>query len=698
MNWRFTSKIAMVAALLVSLFVVGLGVVSFQALRNSTSAHMENMVRHAGDMMLLNLSDRLEAIGRDARDLANNTLIGNALVDDLGRDVYLSNFLAGYQQVAGVPLDILVTNFVGVPFAANRETATLLIEPARVAQSIEHNRFLADVVEQNGEPNVVIMAPIIFANTGLPEGALVYRFRLADVLDLALETRHMFSELPVRKISLVGTYSRTGQRFSVPPRPTSQTRPDRNAVFAQGSLAANLGLSLVLVADTTERDAQLRELSLTYVLLGIGAFLLVMLSSLLLARKLTKRLRRLEAGAMEIVHDGRATGRFEIDGNDEVTSLSRAFNTVLERLDATYAELKQKSQEQLGRQEEKYRRVVEQAGEGLLTFDAQGRICEANLLAGEILGYAVNDLLKLTVDAIVPDQTPEQFAATYMGHDKSSSRSFQTQMKTQSGELVPVGVSSGLIDLGNETQVLWMVRDITERVAAMKKLERSYNELQQFAYVASHDLREPLRMVTSYLQLLEKKYEDVFDSDGREFIKFAVGGAMRMDSLIRDLLEYSRVETHGEAFQPVSAEDILQDARDNLHSVLVETGGKVHAEASLPSLFCDRHQILRLFQNLIENALKYHAPDRSPEVWVAAKEADGMVTFSFRDNGIGINPEHHQRIFIIFQRLHGREEYSGTGIGLAVCQKIVEHHGGRIWVESEEGVGSTFYVTLPRAD
>ena len=228
-------------------------------------------------------------------------------------------------------------------------------------------------------------------------------------------------------------------------------------------------------------------------------------------------------------------------------------------------------------------------------------------------------------------------------------------------------------------------------------LERSNADLQQFAYVSSHDLREPLRMISAYLQLLDRKYGGALDQDAHEFIDFAVAGAKRMDVLIKDLLQYSRVQTHGEAFSEVDSEEVLEEALDNLQAAIAEAEGVVTFEG-LPKVMADPSQLLRLFQNLVGNALKYHSSDQKPEIHVGAEMSEGTCTFRVCDNGIGIEPQYFDRIFVIFQRLHGREEYSGTGVGLAVCKRIIERHGGRIWVESEPGKGSTFFFTLPAAE
>jgi len=242
--------------------------------------------------------------------------------------------------------------------------------------------------------------------------------------------------------------------------------------------------------------------------------------------------------------------------------------------------------------------------------------------------------------------------------------------------------------------------EIIERKRTEKKLKRyafklgrSNRELQEFAYVASHDLQEPLRMVTSYTQLLAKRYKGKLDSDADEFIAYAVDGATRMQVLINDLLTYSRVGTKGKDLKPTDCGTVLECTLDNLKQTLEESGVQVTYEP-LPTLMADDVQLGQLFQNLIGNAIKFRS-EESPQIYISAKRNEDKWIFSVRDNGIGIDPEFHKRIFVIFQRLHKRGEYPGTGIGLAVCNKIVERHAGRIWVESNPKEGSTFYFTIP---
>jgi PAS domain S-box-containing protein len=225
------------------------------------------------------------------------------------------------------------------------------------------------------------------------------------------------------------------------------------------------------------------------------------------------------------------------------------------------------------------------------------------------------------------------------------------------------------------------------------ELEASNKELEQFAYVASHDLQEPLRMVSSYMQLLETRYRDKLDQDAKEFIDYAVDGANRMQRLIQDLLAFSRVGTRGRAPEPVQSSASLAEAMQNLKLRIDEAKAKITHD-QLPELMADPNQLVQLFQNLIGNALKFRS-EKPPEISITVKPSGFFAEFAVKDNGIGFDPKHADRIFVIFQRLNTREQYEGTGIGLAICKKIVERHGGRIWVETQLGKGTTFHFTFP---
>lgn len=225
------------------------------------------------------------------------------------------------------------------------------------------------------------------------------------------------------------------------------------------------------------------------------------------------------------------------------------------------------------------------------------------------------------------------------------------------------------------------------------ELERSNKELQQFAYVASHDLQEPLRMVSSFLTLLERRYGPQLDEDAKDFIHYSVDGAIRMQALINDLLEYSRVGTRGKSFTEIDLNEVMSQAKSNLKIAIKENKANIICDR-LPLVYGDDTQLTQVFQNLIGNAIKFHG-ENTPDIYISSERNNGAYKITVKDNGIGIDPQYKERIFLIFQRLHNREEYPGTGIGLAICKRIIERHGGAIWVESKIGEGSAFHFSLP---
>jgi light-regulated signal transduction histidine kinase (bacteriophytochrome) len=272
------------------------------------------------------------------------------------------------------------------------------------------------------------------------------------------------------------------------------------------------------------------------------------------------------------------------------------------------------------------------------------------------------------------------------------------------GSEFPIEIMLSPLESAEGILVTAAIRDISVRkkseehlAQTVGELKRSNDELQQFAYVSSHDLQEPLRMVASYTQLLAKRYKGRLDSDADEFIAFAVDGCNRMQGLIQDLLAYSRAGTNGRVLREISSENSLKGALTNLR-VAIEESGAVVTHDLLPALTTDDAQLAQVFQNLVGNALKYRSAE-VPHVHVSARTNGGNEwIFSVRDNGLGIDTQYFERIFILFQRLHGRNEFAGTGIGLAICKKLVEQLGGKIWVESQLGKGSTFCFSLPEGN
>jgi PAS domain S-box-containing protein len=353
----------------------------------------------------------------------------------------------------------------------------------------------------------------------------------------------------------------------------------------------------------------------------------------------------------------------------------------------------------------RYRGLLEAAPDAMVVVNQGGEIVLLNVQAEKQFGYRRDELLGQKVKNIIPEGFAERLIAD---GTRSAADALAQQIGTgielsgrrKDGSEFPIEIMLSPLESAEGILVTAAIRDITRRKNAeatllqkVEELNRSNEELGQFANIASHDLQEPLRMVASYTQLLSSRYKGKLDADADEFIAFAVDGATRMQRLIQDLLAYSRVGSKGRDLLDTSSEKALQQALLNLSSAIKESGALVTHDP-LPTVQADEMQLVQLFQNLIGNGIKYQRPG-VPQVHIsAAKNGAERWIFSVRDNGLGIDSQYFEKIFGMFQRLHKREEFAGTGIGLAICKKIVERHGGNISVESKPGRGSTFRFAL----
>jgi PAS domain S-box-containing protein len=363
----------------------------------------------------------------------------------------------------------------------------------------------------------------------------------------------------------------------------------------------------------------------------------------------------------------------------------------------------QKAQDEAEATRSQLASIVESSEDAILSKSLDGTIRTWNRSATRLFGYAPEEAIGRPVTILIPlDHHGEEPAILARVSRGERIAHYETVRVRKDGTLVDVSLSvSPIRDAsGRIIGAAKILRDISARKHAeqqlaerAERLAQSNEELEQFAYVASHDLQEPLRMVSSYTQLLARRYRDKLDDNAREFIQYAVDGATRMQVLINDLLAYSRLDTRGGDFVPTSSQAALERALANLRLAIEESGAAV-THGPLPTVIADAVQLTQLFQNLVGNALKFRGAEPA-RVHVSAERSDDDWLFAVRDNGIGIDPSYGERIFVIFQRLHGRTEYPGTGIGLAICKKIVERHRGRIWLDVASGPGATFRFTLP---
>ncbi len=352
--------------------------------------------------------------------------------------------------------------------------------------------------------------------------------------------------------------------------------------------------------------------------------------------------------------------------------------------------------------------IIDAAPVAMIMIDQNGAINFVNAEAERLFGYSQNDFLGRTIEMLLPERLRHQhpalrkaFFANHQSRRMGEGRDLLGLRKD--GTEFPVEIGLRPVETSGGVCVVSAIVDITERKRleavlqqSSEAMARTNQKLQQFAYIASHDLQTPLRTISGFVQLLQMNYEDKFDSRARDWIRRTVGGVKTMHTLITDILAYAQLDSVSQARVPTDFQEIFDEAVGLLGASICDSGAQVTC-GKLPALDGDRLQLLQLMQNLIGNGIKYHAGgDPPPRIHVAAAEHDGEWFFSVRDNGIGIDSKHHEKIFDIFKRLHTEQAYPGTGIGLAICRRVVENHGGRIWVESELGKGSVFYFTISR--
>ncbi|MGB9980211.1 PAS domain S-box protein [Methanobacterium sp.] len=365
-----------------------------------------------------------------------------------------------------------------------------------------------------------------------------------------------------------------------------------------------------------------------------------------------------------------------------------------------------KAEDALKESEERFKILFEYAPDPYFLTDMKGNFLDGNKAAERLINLKKENVIGkniIKLGLISEDQIPKVFKLLHENIQGSTTGPEEFILNRKDDIKVPVEITGFPIEIRGQKLVLGMARDISERKKSEEKLKetiselkRSNDELQQFAYITSHDLQEPLRTIASFTQLLERRYKNKLDTDADEFIEFIVSAATRMKEMIQGLLDYSRIGTRGGEFNLTDVEEVMITVLSNLHAAISESEAKITYD-KLPTVIADRNQLIQLFQNMISNAIKFKKNDVTPKIHISVKkdEKRGEFIFSVSDNGIGLETQYKDKIFEVFKRLHTMDEYKGAGIGLAISKRIIERHGGRIWVESELGNGSTFYFTLP---
>ena len=693
---KLATRVAIAASALALFFMLMMGGGAWLVTARLIRAQVNDLLTTEASLRAEKVADLIDGISANYRVLASNSAIAHALGDSVGRETYLRPLLTDVAEVHGMRTSLVVADSAGRPLVGSiprdREADSW------VAGAVASGRMRAKVSTGADGPALTVAEPVVHAKTGAAEGALVWRVSLKE---LAQRAAHQAGAVVNGELRIEAD----GQSFSAPLGegvPASHPALVAEVPVRLAPQLSVIRLFIRLGADRQALDVSLRHLTTAFLAIGAVGTLLVVVFSVLLGQRLTMALSRLAEVATSFTFGKDDRAAFRMEGDDEIARLGAAFAGMVERLDSVYQDLERRSQTLLSNAER-----VAQIGSA--TWEAaSGR-------------HVWSDQFHALLGIAPGEEEPSRAAFFRRVHGDDRQRLAEALNNAlasgNEGRVVEdvrlirpdgeerVGQFRAEAARGPDGRTIRMdvtIQDITARKRLEQKLDalvlelrRSNEELEQFAYVASHDLRQPLRTVRSYVSLIEESLDDKLDGETREFMDFIRDGVRRMDALITDLLAYSRVGRAGKD-QPVDTGRAANLAIVDLQSEVDDCGAHVHLPDKMPVVLGDAGELTRLFQNLIGNAVKYRSPENRPEVTVTVVDNGELWEFTIADNGIGVPPEHAERVFGIFQRLHARDEYEGTGIGLAICRKVVERQGGRIWVEPNPGGGTVFHFTWPK--
>lgn len=694
---RLGTRVAIAASALAFFFVLLMGGGAWLVTAQLIRAQVSDLLSTEATLRAEKVTDLIEGVATNFRVLANNSAVVNALADSAGRETYLRPLLADMAEINGLRTTFTISDSAGNPLVGSAAQDDRRADPW-VAGAVAGGRTRVKVAVGPDGPALTVAEPVFQAQASMAGGALVWRVTMAELARRTADTQAgtVAGELRVEA---------DGHPLAVPLgrglNPSGESLETEVPVRLDPHLAV-IRMSIRIGADQQALDDTLQRLTTTFLAIGAASTLLMIVFSALLGQGLTQALSRLAEAATSFAFGAGDRQEFMIEGDDEIARLGAAFAGMVERLDNAYQDMERRSQTLLSNAER-----VAQVGSATWEASSDRQVWSDQFHA--LMGLAPGEEMPCRAALfrrVHPDDAPRLAAAL-----DSALRGLGDHRVVEDVRILrPDGeerigqfrAEVALDAMGRPERVDVTIQDITERKRLEQKLDalvlelrRSNEELEQFAYVASHDLRQPLRTVRSYVSLIEESIEDKLDGETREFMEFIRDGVKRMDALITDLLAYSRVgRTSTDA--PVDTGRAVDLAMIDLQTEIDEAKASVTTPPRMPVVLGDAGEMVRLFQNLIGNAVKYRNQDDPAQVVVTCVDQGEQWEFAVADNGIGIPAGYAERVFGIFQRLHARHEYEGTGIGLAICRKVVERQGGRVWFEPNAGGGTIFRFTWPK--
>lgn len=679
LQWQIFVRIAPAATLALLIVIVLSGFRVSQTLDREIERRVEAAAVHAASQTDL----QLDLVAEACQSVAINDMVVTGIVDLEHRNTSLQSYFRSLKLPGPRSQQVTMTDYKGRVLASTTPNTNTYGSESWFPDVMSGERYLGVV-----EHVLTVACPVLYSNRA--EGTVVATF----VFDDLLADQAAVSEVNALAFHRLGSVVYSTELDVVSSSGEFAPSADWLVATAEVDRLANLQVSFLeskaaaFQATRTVRYSQLIQLAI----LVVGLLFTIWLASRLATKPLEGLLEQI--GLIQNTRD--LSLRVHGAGPREFVELGRGFNAMLSEVQRTTV-----SQEEYRLSEERLATAVQGTNDGLWDWDIESGDIWFAPGYKRLLGYNDSDsefpnTLKSFEEHLHPDDGKATWEAIANHIENDAVFDIEQRIRTKQGRYKWFRArAKGVKDeAGTVARMAGSIQDISERKAFEQALQQSNKDLEQFAYIASHDLQEPLRKVASFCGLLREEYWERFDEDGRKYLDFAVGGATRMRSLIQDLLMYSRIGSDKNRSQQIDSEAALQDAIIALDSAIAESDAQITHDP-LPNVIAEEREIAQLFQNLIGNALKYRSK-ATPEIHIHAVVSGESWQFSVADNGIGVEPEYRERIFGIFKRLHTREEYSGTGIGLAICKRIIDQLGGRIWAEPTPGQGCTICFTIPK--
>lgn len=711
--WRgFAARMLLSTSALVLAVILVTSAFSYQALREMSLKVAAQALQGEANVLRHDLESRVHSLQANLRELAGNALVANALVDDVGRDIYLRDFIGGFTMAEGFDLTLAMTSFRGNIIATNRPDASLLMPPAWAAEAVTRAQDGGHVMVHEGIPYLLLIEPIIYRNTGMAEGALIFQVNLANWLNFAV-VNGIFNEAPwLASLSLEHAEGTASPHIYLAIRGTETVdAPHIRQAVSMPEAVTGVPLSIHLTAKASFVQSPLDELLTKVAVLSGAVFLAALAGGIILARTQTRKLARLRSEAGRITQAKFQEASFTSDNRDEIDDLAEAFTTLVEELQRAYRQLEDQSQREIEKRERHYHAIIDNSAEGIITISKSGAIETFNPSAEKIFGYKAVEVQGRNVSMLMPENEREAHDA-YLRHSGLNSPRIINRARDlfglrKDGRVFPIELNVSPMDVDGVRKYIGILRDISERKEFEERLNAARVEAEQanlakskFLSSMSHELRTPLNAILGFGQLLDMDGKTPLVSSQKEAVSQILKGGRHLLELIDQVLNLARIESGNMtiSLEAIEVAPLLADSLAMARAMAERRN--IRLDRDFPDhdgvfIRADRTRLQQILLNLLSNAIKYNVPGGSVTLGYKTL-GDEACRFEVKDTGPGI-PEHlKDKVFVPFNRLGAEGSgVEGTGIGLTITRELVRMMDGDIGFISVPGEGTTFWFDLP---